>query len=421
MEQKLYDFLLNHRLSAESFPLKEEVARLMGEMASALQGADNSLAMIPAFLPASVAAPASGRVAVLDAGGTNLRVGTVEFADGRPQKIQYEKFPIPGTERELDKQEFFDAVAAKLLPYLQGVTQIGFCFSYAAGCMENGDAQIHGFCKEVKVRDAKGAFVCAELLAAIRRQGVEREFTCVQLNDTVAAMLGAMADFGIADYSGYMGVILGTGFNSCYGEKTAAIGKYTGSAYGKETMVVNMESGSYTGFCGGDLDRGVDEKSALPMDHLTEKMLSGAYLGKLLAMALASAKAEGFLSSDLAPVGEELPLWEANAFLAGEKSALDFLTEAEKKNAREIILALYGRSARIIAILLTSVGLKMQAQGQKPVAVAMEGSTFGKSPFLQRLLAAELETVETSYNLQFKILSAEDATLKGAALAAVSV
>ena len=420
MLNKFSAFLRDRRLTAEDFPLEQERETFLAELACGLRGQESSLAMIPAFLPAHTDFCGSGRVAVLDAGGTNLRVGAVDFLDGRPQRVQFEKYPLPGTDRALAKQDFFDAVAEKLLPWLEGAEKIGFCFSYAAECMENGDARIKDFCKEVKVTGARGAQVCRELKDAIARQGLERDFACVQLNDTVAAMLGAMADFGTEAYSAFLGVILGTGFNSCYGEKTENILKYTGAAYGHKTMVVNMETGSYTGFRGGVIDRRVDESSALPGDHLTEKMLSGAYLGKVLFAAMEDAKKEGFYTSDLSFLRGELPLWEANAFLAGEKSVLDVLAREEQTLTRTLITALYGRSARILAVLLTAVSLHLEAGTEKPVAVAMEGSTYEKSPLLRELLQEELALVKEKYGIAFKLLSAENATLKGAALAAVS-
>ena len=61
-------------------------------------------------------------------------------------------------------------------------------------------------------------------------------------------------------------------------------------------MVVNMESGCYDGFPRGDYDRELDAASQNPGDHLTEKMISGAYLGELITRIMRGAVCDGLFS-----------------------------------------------------------------------------------------------------------------------------
>lgn len=419
MSKTLTAFVEQNCLSADVFDRKTEIARFREEMGKGLRGEDSSLYMIPTFLSPEAAEVADETIIVLDAGGTNLRVGAVRFRNGVAAEVDFQKYPLPGTDRTLSAEEFFDAVAEKLAPYLDRGTKVGFCFSYVARCMENRDAKLVAFCKEVKVTGAEGVEICRSLDEAIRRRGVTGEYSYVQLNDTVATLLGGMAASDRDAFDGYIGFILGTGTNGCYCERTERITKYRGTAYTAPTMIINMESGCYAGFQKGALDARIDAASAIPGDHPAEKLISGAYLGKILMEALKQAKADGLLSSDL-PAGDEIPMPDVNAFLAGDKSCLDCLTEDDRQPVREIILALYSRTARIMAVVFTSIALQMDAGREKPVAIVLEGSTYQKSPRLQELLLLELDEIKREYGISFAILGAENATLTGSAFAAIS-
>ena len=417
--QKLNDFLLRERLCADSFDFSEEVERFRAEMRRGLDGEKSSLYMIPTFLSAGRGAARDGRVVVLDAGGTNLRAGTVTFSGGKATDVTFEKSRMPGTDGTLSAEVFFDRIAEKAAPYLDAGDRLGFCFSYATNCREDRDGTIIEFCKEVSVTGAEGLPVCASLDAALRRRGMQKQLRCVQLNDTVAALLGGMAVTDPAEYDGYIGFILGTGMNSCYSEKTAEIKKYKGSAYRDETMIVNMEAGCYSGFSGGSVDRAVDADSAVPGDHLSEKLMSGAYLGKILAAALDRAADEGLLSKRAAL--PEIPMPDVNAFLAGGTSCLsDSFPEPDHAAIRAIIESLYGRTARLMAVILTAIALQTGTGTKKPICVVLEGSTYQKSPRLQEKLEEELRRVRERFGCTFEIRFAENSTLTGAAYAAMT-
>ena len=271
----------------------------------------------------------------------------------------------------------------------------------------------------VGIRKSGKTSTVTALIEAIRRRGVTKAYSYVQLNDTVATQLGGMAASHREAYDGYIGFILGTGTNGCYAEKTKNITKYGGAAYKAPTMIVNMESGCYAGFGKGEIDRRIDAASAIPEDHQAEKLISGAYLGKILMEALHQAQQEGLIASAL-PAGDEIPMPDVNAFLAEKSGLLDCLREEDRSAARELILALYSRTARLMAVVFASIALQLDAGREKPMAIVLEGSTYQKSPRLQEYLAAELEDLKAAYGIRFEILSAENATLTGSAFAAIS-
>ena len=444
---ELREFLLANHLTAEQYDLATEIGAFRGDMLCGLAGESATLPMIPTFLSPDADLGGETAIAVIDAGGTNLRTGIAYLRGGKIGGVHYEKCRMPGIEKAVSSDAFFDAIAEKLAPYLADADRIGFCFSYPADCTDDGDAKIVRFCKEVKVRGAEGKSICRELLAAIRRRGIEKNFTCVQLNDTAAAMLGGMANAEREKYSGFLGFILGTGVNACYVEKTENVEKYVNApvgahsmrpsdtvqgqraidnrpydkalAYTKPSMIINMESGMYGGFARGPLDLRLDQASQLPGDHCAEKMLSGVYLGKLIYAALGEAKAAGLLSSAPQNDGSEVPMPDVNAFLADEPSMLDTLSDADRSTARAIILSIYGRAARLCAVMLAAIAMQMHAGRDKPVCVVLEGSTYHLSPKLKAYFARELEGLKLLYGLSFEIVRFDDQSLTGAAYAAL--
>lgn len=443
----LREFLLANHLTAEQYDLATEIGAFRGDMLCGLAGESATLPMIPTFLSPDADLSGEETLIVLDAGGTNLRTGVAQLHDGVIDGVEYTKCRMPGIERTVTNDEFYDAIAEKLAPYLDLGDKIGFCFSFPAECLDNGDARLVRFAKEIKVDGAEGKLVCQELLAAIRRRGVTKEFTCVQLNDTAAAMLGGMATVDREKYSGFIGFILGTGINSCYVEKTENVVKYVNApvgansmrpsdtvqgqraidnrpydkalAYTKPSMIINMESGMYGGFARGPLDLRLDQASQLPGDHCAEKMLSGVYLGKLIYEAMHDMVAAGLIAS--APISEtrEVPMPDVNYFLAGEASMLDALSLTDRETVRAMILSVYARAARLCAIILGATALQMHAGREKPICVVLEGSTYHLSPELKKFVARELDGLQKLYGLQFEIVKLEHQSLTGAAYAAL--
>ena len=91
------EFLKNHGVDLDAFDNADLLAAFDQEMAAGLSGANSSLKMIPAFLNLPSSLPVSRKVAVLDAGGTNLRAARVCFdAAGKATIEAIVKSKMPG-------------------------------------------------------------------------------------------------------------------------------------------------------------------------------------------------------------------------------------------------------------------------------------------------------------------------------------
>lgn len=392
-------------------------------MASGLQGDCRGMMMLPTYISADGEVPKGKKIIVMDAGGTNFRRAVAWFDDdGKIVIDQFEKYPMPGTRGALTVDEFFDEIAERLLPVIGESDRIGFCFSYATKALPNMDGRLKHFCKEVQVRDCEDIEVCAELKKALRRKGVTEEKHCVLLNDSVAALLGGKAAAAGRDYDSYLGYIYGTGLNCCYVEETekiAGVGGYRG-----ERMIVNMEAGIHVGFPMGEADRLLDASSEIPGDHMFEKMVSGAYLGRVMALTAQLCADRGVFSTAAAERLRSIPAFDLREvgefFDGGDLAALSDATAADKAALKQIMTRLYERAAKLVAI---SIGCVLTWTGagrdpKRPVCATMEGTTFRKSRvFRERFFQLEKDYLNGELGVYAEFLECEDTTLTGTAIA----
>ena len=106
----------------------------------------------------------------------------------------------------------------------------------------------------------------------------------------------------------YYNIIIGTGSNACYVEKTKNVqcaipGNYSAD---KADMLINTEWGAFgeqdvLNFVITEFDRAIDENSINPSKQLFEKMISGMYMGELTRLVLEKLVNAGFLFGGKCP------------------------------------------------------------------------------------------------------------------------
>jgi hexokinase len=266
------------------------------EMAKGLSsyGGGSSLMMIPTYIKLEENIPAGRPVIVIDAGGTNFRTAVVHFDDSMNCVIEdFNNYPMPGSYGEISKEAFFSAIYGYIEPLLDKSDQIGLCFSYPTDIQPDRDGRVLAMSKEIKVAGLIGELINKGILDAIRSKRGESNKTIVQLNDTVATLLGGKASFPNRAFDSYIGLILGTGTNTCYAEETANILKLRGPAPEQDFMLINLESGNFSKAPRGPIDDSLDGKTNDRGKYLFEKAMSGAYQGPLLAEIIRQAAADG--------------------------------------------------------------------------------------------------------------------------------
>ncbi len=264
------------------------------------------------------------------------------------------------------------------------------------------------------------------------------------LNDTVATLLAGQANglvrikppfgrsaFPNRAFDSYIGFVLGTGSNCCYIESNRNITKKDSLEPDRE-QVINVESGSFGKAPRGKIDLELDESTLDPGRYTFEKMFSGAYLGALCLKTLQEAGREGLfpkaVTEELLAL-KELETKDVNSFMYypdGDNPLAVSCSRGQEQDSITVWYLLDGlieRAAKLVAFLLSSVVLKID-KGKNPctpVCITAEGTTFYELKSLKTKVECYLKSfLEEKHNRFFEIVSVENATLIGAAIAGLT-
>lgn len=385
--------------------------------------------MIPASSNIPEGTPKNKSVIVIDAGGTNFRSCLVSFdADGKPTISDLEKKQMPAIDRELSKDEFYDAIAMNLEHLKNKATRIGFCFSYAMKITPDDDGIVMNFSKEVKAPEVVGTCVGKCLSEALVKRGWKKPEKITLLNDTMASLLsGAASVKNGKKYSSYIGLILGTGLNLAYVEYEP-IKKLAEKNPAKHIVV--CESGVYNKFPKSDFDVEVDKNSVKPGYGLLEKLCSGAYFGKVAFIMLKAGCGDKLFSEGFSNVYskyEEISAFDVDCFMSApfdSETKLGACVAGGTAEDADILYMLmdllYERSAAIVTGLLSAAILKSGKGTQQtmPVCIEANGSMFWKGYRLyEKILSKMKSTLYDGYHRYYEIVEVENDITLGTAIA----
>jgi len=413
------DFLREISMHPEQTDLQSVTDACVLEMEKGLEGTNSSIKMIPTYISSNGTPPNNVPAITVDAGGTNLRVALVTFIEGRPVISNMNVYPIPGSMGEISADTFFNEIADKILPLTDVSDKIGFCFSYPAEIFPDRDGKILRLSKGVLVKGAENLVIGQELLKKLREKGIKKDFKFTLINDTVACMMGGAAEFPVTAFDGTCGLILGTGFNTCYLEKGEKIAKLVQA----DDMIINCETGNFSKVFRGKADEMTDLASENPGIGFCEKMLSGAYLGKVITNTAILAAKKNLLSEAFAAIEPAFSLPELDGFLRGVDNRVSQMCLARDGAVlNEIIDKSFERAAKIVCIVIAALCIKCDGgkSSEQPFCVVAEGSTFYKSLLLRDKLDRYVKDYiqeELSRHITFR--GADHLTLTGSALSAL--
>ena len=428
ISEKIDAFLQRHGFDLEAVDVDQCARLFQQDMEKGLRGdPDAWMMMLPTYLALDGTIPQDQPTIVIDAGGTNFRVGLVTMRGDRPEVEDLNVFPMPGSQGAITWAEFVDRVSDAILPLTDRSRRVGLCFSYAAESLPNRDGRVLQISKQVQILGSEGMELGRDLSAALADKGAPG-VTFVVLNDTVAALLGGVAGLGEEVFDGYIGLLYGTGVHTCYAAQAANLHKVT-TPWDKETMLINMESARFDGAPRSEFDQLLDAASVdTGMCHY-EKMVSGRYEGEVIYHALRVAAEDGLFSAGLNQKLLELDrltLVQADAFTA-RPYANNYLaaaceTEEDREAVYTIIDRIVERSARLVCANLAGIMLQMDVGRsiQRPTCVVAEGSTFHKGYLFRgklERLCAEYITGRLGRHCVFR--QVPDANLLGTAAAAL--
>lgn len=410
-------FLTRHGMEPERISPESGVPGFLAEMELGLQGRPRSLKMLPTYLNAEGVLPLNRTTAVIDAGGTNFRTALVHFDENGAVIERLALRRMPGTDGAVSWEEFIRTAAESVAPLLQDCDSLGFCFSYPTEETPERDGRMLCLTKQVELTGFENRLICADLRAELERMGRGGVKT-VLLNDTPAVLLSGAGQPQPCD--GLVGLICGTGTNTCCSLPIASVAKLGG---GEGSMLINLESGGYSGMPRGDYDLEMDAATSDPGQYQLEKMCSGAYLGRLSLHVLRGAASEGLFSAPGTAAileAQELTAPEADALASGTGSWK--LEGADAALAGELCYAVFDRAARVICTKLSAILLLTDSgiEPARPARICADGSVIRHSRAFSTALGAYMnEFTQGRLGRYTSFYTAENATLTGTAAAAL--
>lgn len=434
VKEKIRSFLKSYSMHHEDIDMEICCENFLAEMQTGLSGGNSSLAMIPTYIEIQKELPKNKPVIVIDAGGTHFRAAVLHFDENAKPVIEnLRKETMPGIEKEVSKDEFFDTLAGYIKDISKHSEKIGFCFSYPCEITPDKDGKLIFFSKEIKAPQVIGQTIGKNLNDAVNRlDAATAKHQIVILNDTVTTLLAAMAGFEKKNYESYVGFILGTGTNTCYIEKNSNITK-TRNLDPQKHQIINIESGGFNKARRGKIDIDFDNSTNNPGQNIFEKMISGAYLGPLCLNLLRAASQEKLFSSAVCArirLLQNLQTKDISDFLTADQTKFNpvgaILDNSDKSDFAAIgslLTSIIERAAKLTAVNLAAAVIKSEKgkNPNKPVCIVAEGTTFYSLAGLREKTEQYLkEFLVKQKGLYYEIAHIENATLIGAAIAGLT-
>ncbi len=354
----------------------------------------------------------NGQATVLDLGGTNYRVAVVDFENGEPTihpengwKKDLSVMKTPGfTEEDLFKEQADPIGEIKRTKE----NPIGYCFSYPAESMLNGDAKLLRWTKGgVDIKEMIGKPVGQPLVDYLNKRN-EVKFTGIKvINDTVASLFAGLTE---SNYDAYIGLIVGTGTNMATFIKSENIKKLNPDYKEGGLIPVNLESGNFNPPHLTVVDENVDARSDAKGAQRFEKAVSGMYLGEILKAVFPCDEFE-------------------ERFDAQKLTSIMNYPDIHKKKYVKVAAQIYERSAKLVAASLAGLALVLVENDPsiKRIKLVAEGSLFWseyrKGKNYKNIVMAELQDLLDEMGLKdvhVYVSKMDNANLIGSAIAALS-
>jgi len=349
----------NNEFKLKISKLKEIALDLEDKIETGLKNDNTEIKSIPTYIH-PLSCSAEGQAVVLDWGGTNYRAAVINFADGiatiTPKKAGGKE--ISATTAKGFSMEDLIAKQAEFVNEIElpAKAPIGYCFSYPAGCLPNGDAKLLKWTKGLDIKEMVGKPVGKPLLDYLNKTG-KAEFTGIKvINDTVASLFAGLTN---PKFDAYIGLIVGTGTNMAAFVNADRIPKIAAKLNWQGLTPVNLESGNFNPPHLTKYDELVDENSDNKGSQRFEKAVSGMYIGQILR--------------------EVFPKDGFDEHTDG-KALTDIICSPDKNKKKHVKVAkaIYKRSAQLVASSLAGLidMLITHDKSIKKVRITAEGSLF---------------------------------------------
>ncbi|KAL0110807.1 hypothetical protein PUN28_014037 [Cardiocondyla obscurior] len=377
-----------------------------------------------------------GNFLALDLGGTNFRVLLITL-DGQNFDMKSKIYAIPQSLMLGTGTQLFDHIAQCLALFVKDlnlqneVLPLGFTFSFPLTQYGLTQGHLVRWTKGFDCSGVIGEDVVALLENAINKRKDVKIDVCAILNDTT----GTLMSCAWKNRNCRIGLIVGTGSNACYVEKTKNVECAIPSNYSKDKpdMLINTEWGAFgenntLDFVTTEFDRAIDDNSINPTKQLFEKMISGMYMGELARLVLEKLVKEGLLFGGKCPPD----LKKRGKFFTKYVSEIENDPKGRYTNCREVLAELGMRnvsdqdcenvryvcsvvSRRAAHLVSAGAAALLNKMGENNVTVGVDGSVYRFHPHFHNLMVAKISELQP---YKFDLMLSEDGSGRGAALVA---
>lgn len=420
LKQRLALATLTAQFTISPERLKEMVYFMIHEMHEGLAGKKSTLRMLPSFVYKKHTASADGVYYALDLGGTNFRVIRMLIRQGELISTSSSQFTIPIEHMKGTVDGLFGFIATSVLKFItekapddnkKGYSRtipLGFTFSFPVKQMSLNSGSLIEWTKGFTTTGVQGEDVVRLLQQALDKTAVDMKVVAL-CNDTVGTLIARY----FRDEHAQMGVILGTGANACYWEKSSAVVKDPNvQKEGQRETVINMEFGNFDSQCVHCLpvtvfDDIVDKASPNVGAQRFEKLISGMYLGEISRVILVSLSKNGLLAKSVADrlekpysfesrdsgliSADRLPGLNFTRNLLLEKFGINLQDSSDLYLIRNICVLVRNRAAQLAGMAIAATLLKAEKTGNATIAV--DGSVYEKTPSFRAVLINTIRAI----------------------------
>lgn len=414
MELDIKDFLLSYEISNKisRADIEDEIKEMTKVMRDGSLENPSSIPMIPTHITIDDIQRSSLETSIvamaIDIGGTNTRISTIRKDEHGHLIVSLHKvFPTPGKDHDISTHCFCNAIADQATEFMNAISYVGICFSFASKQDEHFGATVIAGGKQIKFTDIIGKCIDKELAIAFKEHGIKRELYISVINDASAVLLGVAACFPSTSTL-YIGVILGTGFNISYTDPA-------------KQCIVNTEVGGYRGFPVNSIDQQLFFSTIDPDIDWCEKMVSGEYLGKLCTFYLLTAAKEGYIKLNRIFTEQNALLSEdiSGILEKGVQSPLLNKLCSDKQNCLNVISIIESIVDRAAFFVASSVAATMVFCGScekyNKFKICVEGSLYKHLFSFNKRVSNWLTIITDAYpSIHYEITDIPNSTLIGA-------
>jgi len=374
----------------------------------------------------------------IDMGGSNLRILKVKL-DGNGGIDQSNSkaitAEIPAAIQQSSAEVLFDFIVDTIIKLIsEDKVKMGFTFSFPVNQTSINSGILIKWTKGFTARDVVERDIVNLLNNAMVKKGIKANVNAL-INDTVGTLLtGAYQQVGT---DCCIGLILGTGSNTCYVEKIENIKKYKSDSGAKE-MIINMEAGNFgSRRIDKDMpltkwDHLLNRQSNNPDNQILEKQISGMYLGEITRLILIDLIRGGKIFTSVKdtklrldePYGfdtKQMSIIETDKtpdLTTVQKTLSEFgiskSTKEERLLVQKIAHLVAERAAALASAQLVACLVQM-GKDKKDVVVAVDGSVYEKYPGFKSMMDHYLHLLLD--HSKVRLVLAKDGSGVGAALA----